>query len=282
MPKKAAGLTAAKVRTAQPGRYGDGAGLYLLVRPAEAKYWIFRYTRAGKMREMGLGPAAGPAAVSLKDAREKARELHYAARNGLDPLDERDTKEAKRKADEALAAAKAMTFDACAAAYITAHQAGWRNAKHASQWPNTLRDYVSPVFDALPVDAVDTGLVMKALEPIWTLRPETASRVRGRIESVLAWATVRGYRTGANPAQWRNHLDHLLPARSKVRKVEHHSALSYHDVPAFMARLRERPDISSAALQFLILTAARSGEVLGARWSEFDIGRKSGRFPPTA
>jgi integrase len=173
-----------------------------------------------------------------------------------------------------LEAAQAMTFDACAAAYIDTHKAGWQNAKHREQWPSTLNSYASPFFGSLPVQAIDVGLVMKALEPIWQTKPETASRLRGRIEAVLDWATVRGYRKDENPARWRGHLDKLLPARSKVRKVEHHPALPYDDLADFAAALRRQEGVASRALEFLILTAARTGEVIGARWDEVDVVEK--------
>jgi hypothetical protein len=154
-----------------------------------------------------------------------------------------------------------MTFQACAEAYIAAHRAGWKNAKHAAQWPSTLATYVYPIFGALPVAAIDTGLVMKALEPIWTEKPETASRVRGRIESVLDWAAAREYRQGENPARWRGHLENLLPKKTKVRRVEHHAALPYPEIADFMAELRARDGIAARALEFTVLTAARTGVV---------------------
>jgi integrase len=163
-----------------------------------------------------------------------------------------------------------MTFQQCADAYIAAHRAGWRNNKHAGQWAATLATHAEAI-GSLPVQAIDTALVFKCLEPIWRTKPETASRVRGRIESVLDWAKVRGYRTGENPAHWRGHLDHLLPARSKVRRVEHHAALPYAELPGFLVALREQQGIAARALEFTILTAARTGEVIGARWSEFDL-----------
>jgi integrase len=184
-----------------------------------------------------------------------------------------EARKAKR-AEERLTAATATTFEQCAERYIAAHRSGWRNPKHAAQWPSTLKTYAYPVFGSLPVQAVDTGLVMKVLEPIWHAKPETASRVRGRIEAVLDWATVRGYRKGENPARWRGHLDKLLPARGKVRKVEHHAALPYAEMGDFMAALREQEGIAARALEFLILTAARTSEVIGARWQEFDLEGK--------
>jgi len=167
-----------------------------------------------------------------------------------------------------------MTFDKCAAAYIEAHKASWKKGKHAEQWRGSLRNYASPVFGSSPVQAIDLGLVMKALEPVWRTKSETASRVRGRIEAVLDWATVRGYRKGENPARWRGHLDKLLPARSKIQKVEHHPALPYHEIAEFTAVLRGQEGIGARALEFLILTAARTGEIIGARWDEVDFEEK--------
>src|SRR5439155_21774902 len=159
-------------------------------------------------------------------------------------------------------------------AVIAAHQASWRNAKHRQQWSNTLTTYAFPTLGSLPVSAIDVGLVMKAIEPIWQAKPETASRVRGRVESVLDWATARGYRTGENPARWKGHLDKMLPARAKLQRVAHHPALSYPEMAEFMAKLREREGIAARALEFAILTAARTGEVIGARWSGFDFEAK--------
>jgi integrase len=267
MPRRAKGLSAAKVAKAGPGRYGDGAGLYLLVRTPEAKYWIFRYVKAGRVREMGLGPASGRAAVSLADARKKARIFHDIHRDGRDPLEERNAGRALQAAE----AAKAVSFSEAANRYIDAHHAGWRNAKHAAQWRSTLVTYVEPVFGPLPVNQIDTGLVLKVLEPVWTAKPETASRLRGRIASILDWAKARGYRQGENPAHWRGHLNNLLPARSKVRRVKHHAALPYAEIGSFVADLHEQDGIAARALEFLILTAARTGEVIGARWSEIDL-----------
>jgi integrase len=172
-----------------------------------------------------------------------------------------------------------MTYKDCAERYIEAHRAGWKNAKHAAQWGATLDSYVYPIMGKLPVDSVDTGLVMRALEPIWTEKPETASRVRGRIESILDWATVRGHRQGDNPARWRGHLDNLLPARAKVRRVEHHAALPYGDMGAFMAELRQQPGLAARALEFAILTAARTGEVIGATWAEIDLEARVWTIP---
>jgi integrase len=270
MPRRAKGLSAAKVSKAGPGRYGDGAGLYLLVRSPEAKFWTFRYVRAGKMREMGLGPANGRTGVSLVDARKKARTLYDMHREGRDPLDER----AAGRALQAAETAKAVKFSEAAERYIAAHRAGWRNAKHVQQWENTIATYAAPVLGSLPVQAVDVALVMKVLEPIWTEKPSTAGRLRGRIESILDWAKARGYRDGENPARWKGHLNNLLPARSKIARVEHHAALAYDELPDFMAALRAREGIAARALEYAILTAARSGEVIGARWDEINLREK--------
>lgn len=260
-------LNAAEVqRKAEPGMYPDGRGLYLRIGPTGAKSWIYRYKVAGAERHMGLGPLP---TVSLADARSRAEEHRRARIDGGDPLQDRRAGREKAR----LAAAKVMTFEQCAEQYIASHKPGWRNAKHGDQWAATLKNYVYPIFGTLPVQAIDVGLVTKAIEPIWTEKPETASRVRGRIESVLDWATARGYRQGDNPARWRGHLENLLPARSKVRRVEHHAALPYPEIGAFMAALRQQEGLAARALEFAILTAARTGEVIGARWSEIDLDK---------
>jgi len=272
MPRRAKGLTAAFVeKGTKPGRYGDGAGLYLLVRSREAKFWLFRYTRGGRMREMGLGPAVGRAAVSLAVAREKAGELRAIVRAGRDPLAERDEEAAKAEADAARAKAAAVTFAACADLYVGAHEASWRNPKHRAQWRSTLATYVLPVLGPLPVGEVDTGAVVQIIEPLWRTRTETASRLRGRIEAVLDYAKARGWREGENPARWRGHLDNLLPQRAKVARVEHHAALRWREIGGFMERLRQCSGIGARALEFAILTATRSGEVRGAMWLEIDL-----------
>jgi len=261
-------LTVREIDTARAGdvarMLGDGKGLYLRVAPSGARSWIYRYRVGAKRHDMGLGPYPE---ITLAAAREKALSLRRARLDGTDPLQARRAGREQARLD----AAKAMSFEQCAVAYIDAHKAGWRNPKHAAQWPATLGAYVYPLFGDLPVAAVDVGLVMKAVEPIWNTKPETASRVRGRIESVIDWATARGYRTGENPARWRGHLENLLPARSKVRRVEHHAALPYADIGEFMVDLRGQEALAARALEFAILTAARTGEVIGARWSEIDL-----------
>jgi integrase len=261
-------LTAVEVRgIGQKGMYHDGGGLYLQVSTSGTKSWIFRFTLDGRAREMGLGPVH---AIPLADVRKRAAECRRMRLDGIDPIEARSEHRSWKK----LEAARAMTFDTCAAAYIEAHNASWGNAKHREQWRNTLSSYAGPVFGSLPVQSIDVGLVMKALEPIWHTKPETASRLRGRIEAVLDWATVRSYRKGENPARWRGHLDKFLPARAKIQKVQHHPALPYHEMADFIAALREQEGIAARALEFLILTAARTGEIIGAQWDEVDLDGK--------
>jgi hypothetical protein len=238
MPRRAAGLSAAKVRTAPPGRYGDGAGLYLLVRSDQLKFWIFRYTVRGRMRELGLGPAAGAAAISLADVRPKARALHNMVREGRDPLAERAAAKAAATAAAQEAQVRGKTFRQVADLYVAAHEATWRNAKHRQQWGNTLASYAFPHFGELPVAGVDTAHVMAVIEAIWREKPETASRLRGRIESVLDYAKARGWRAGENPARWRGHVENMLPTRTKVKRVEHHAALPWREMGTFMESLR--------------------------------------------
>lgn len=213
---------------------------------------------------MGLGPVD---LVSLAEARERARNARRLLLDGQDPIEVR--KGARLAAR--LEAARGITFLECAERYIAAHEAGWRNEKHRDQWKSTLAKYCYPIIGALPVAAVDTALVMKILEGIWMRRPETAGRVRGRLEAILDWATARQYREGENPARWRGHIDKLLPAKSKVRPVRHHQAIAYLGVPAFMAELCFREGVSARALEFTVLTAVRSNETIGAQWSEIDL-----------
>jgi integrase len=263
--RSAKSLTAVAVsKLTRPGRYAVGDGAYLQISEWGTKAWIFRYRRDGKAHHMGLGPVS---LVTLAEAREKAREARRALLDGADPL----TARRERKAAARLQAAKGMTFKACAERMIASHATAWKSPKHRAQWEATLATYVYPVFGDLSVAAIDTALVTRALEPIWSSKPETAGRVRGRIEAVLDWAKARGYREGENPARWRGHLDKLLPNRRKVRGVRNHPAIPYAELPAFMAELRERESISARALEFTILTAARTGEVIGTNWSEIDL-----------
>lgn len=264
-------LTVSRIK--RPGLYPDGAGLYLQVTGRGAKSWIYRYKLHGRARYMGLGSYP---AVSLADARGKAAEARRLQLAGVDPIQAR-----KQERDRArLESARALTFKDAAQQYIAAHEAGWRNAKHAAQWRSTLENYAYPVLGSLPVHAVDVALVMRVLEPVWKAKTETASRLRGRIEAVLDWAAARGYRQGENPARWRGHLDKLLPRRSKVQRTVHHPALPYAEIGVFTDRLRQEEGIAAKALEFLILTAARTGEVIGARLREFDLKRAVWTIPP--
>ncbi len=272
-------LTERMVKQAKPGVLIDGKGLRLRVTAnprtgGVRKSWVLRVTvKGGPMRELGMGSADD---ISLAEARERARQARKLARDGVDPLVARDAGRAAKAAE----AARAMSFRQCAEAYIDAHRAGWRNAKHAAQWGSTLDAYAYPVFGDAPVQSVDVALVMKALDPIWKTKTETASRVRQRIEAVLSWAKARGLRQGENPAQWRGHLEKLLPARAKVQRVEHHAALPYCEVPAFMAAVKQRDSIAAKAFQFLILTATRTSETVNAKWSEIDLNDAVWRIPP--
>lgn len=260
MTRRVGKLSAVAVaRLTRPGLYGDGGGLWLQVKRG-SRSWLFRYTRHGKAHALGLGPVH---TVTLAEARARARECRRLLLEGVDPLEAR--RAAKRATTET------PTFDECAASYIEAHRAGWRNAKHAAQWAATLRAYASPVIGALPVAEVDTAHVVRVLAPIWTSKTETATRLRGRIEAILDWARVQGYRAGENPARWRGHLDHLLADPGRVKRVQHFAALPWQDVGAFMADLRQQDGMAARALEFAILTACRSGEARGARWREIDF-----------
>lgn len=266
-------LSAVAVQKAkEPGYYGDGGGLWLQISKLGGKSWVFRFTMHGKAREMGLGPVH---TVTLAEARMKALECRKIVAEGRDPIEERKAKEARAK----LEAAKTKTFEECANAYIEANRAGWKNEKHVQQWQNTLATYAFPKIGQLPVAAIDTGLILNVLQQetgedkaqLWHAKTETASRLRGRLESILDWAAFRGYREGENPARWKGHLEHELPARSKVQKIEHHAALPYAELGAFMVELRKREGLSARALEFAILCASRSGEVRGATWAEIDL-----------
>ena len=275
MARQLAKLPAVNLRKLKAGMHGDGGGLYLQVTASGARTWIFRFKAPnGRTREMGLGSLN---TISLAEARDTARECRKLCRDRIDPIEQRQA----RLAATRIESAKMMTFDACAERYIAAQRPGWRNAKHANQWPITLATYVSPVFGKVPVNAVDVGLVMRAVEPIWHEKPETASRVRGRIEAVLDWAAARGYRQGDNPARWRGHLENLLPARARVRRVKHHAALPYTEIGQFMDKLRRQEGVAAQALEAAILTAARTNEIVGARWDELKFHEKLWTIPAT-
>jgi integrase len=285
-------LTALKVaREKRPGLYGDGGGLYLQITARGSKSWIFRYWIAerdpvtgnivrdpatnkarGRSREMGLGSCI---TVSLAEARDRALECRKLREQEIDPIEARE--EARRQS--ALERAKSLKFKEAAATYMAAHRVAWKNDKHAAQWTATLQTYAYPLLGNVAVQSIDTALIMKVIEPIWPTKPETAGRVRGRIETILDWATVRGYRRGENPARWRGHLDKLLPSRSKIRKIEHHSALPYAELSTFITKLREQEGVAARALEFTILTAARTGEVIGGRRSEIDRQQKLWTVP---
>jgi integrase len=271
--RKANKLTPLAIKNKRkPGVYGDGRGLYLQVSRSGTKSWLFRFMRDGVARKMGLGAIH---TVPLADARQRAAEARRAVLDGIDPIEARQAKRAMGRLD----AAKAITFRACAEKFIAAQEAGWKSGKHAKQWANTLATYAYPLIGPLPVAAIDTGLVLKVIEPIWNTKSETAGRVRGRIESVLDWATVREYRTGENPARWRGHLDNVLPKRSKVQPVRHHDAMAYAELPAFMSELRQQDNISARALEFTVLCATRTGETVGAEWPEIDVAGKVWTIP---
>lgn len=255
-------LTARKVQTAKPGKYSDGGNLYLIVSPTGARKWVLRYMRRGRARELGLGSAA---AVDLADARERAAQARRLIARGKDPIEEK-----KRTAG-------VPSFGEMADSVRESLSTGFRNSKHRAQWKSTLESYAAPL-RAMPVDSIATDDVLAILKPIWTEKAETASRVRGRIEKVLDAARAKGFRDGENPARWRGHLDHLLPKQSKLARG-HHAAMPYEEVAAFIGKLRAKEATAALALEFCILTAARSGEVLGARWSEIDMDKKIWTVP---
>jgi integrase len=244
----------------KPGRYAVGDGVSLQISQWHTRSWIFRYRRHGHVHYMGLGPCS---LVTLAEARSKGRAYRRQLLDGIDPLADKR----RKRADEILALARNRTFEQCAHEYIASHEAGW-SATSSTQWRQSLAAYVFPIIGKLPVAEVDLPAVLRTLKPIWQQIPETASRVRARLENILGWATVHGLRTGDNPARWQSHLEHLLPARRSFNPVEGFAALPYTQVPALMARLRAEEGAAARAFEFLILTGTRRGEVLGARWDE--------------
>jgi integrase len=256
-------LSARKVETAKPGKYSDGGNLYLIVSTTGARKWVLRFTHRGRPKEMGLGSAVD---VPLADARDKADAARRVVAKGLDPIEERER------------GAATPTFGTVADDVRESLSAGFRNEKHKAQWRMTLETYAAPL-RGKPVDTITTDDVLSVLKPIWLEKPETASRLRGRIEKVLDAAKAKGHREGENPARWRGHLDHLLPRPSKLTRG-HHAAMAYEAVPAFIGQLRDREATAALALEFCILTAARTGEVLGAKWSEIDLEKKLWTVPP--
>jgi len=268
-------LTAKAVSNKQkPGLYCDGGGLYLQVAQSGSKSWIFRYRSplTQKLRDMGLGAVHS---VGLAEARDKAATQRSFILSGMDPIEVREGENRKR----ALEAAKAITFSQCAASYIESHRPGWRNEKHGDQWENTIKTYCEPVIGSLPVQDVDTGLVLKILEPIWASKPETASRLRGRIENIIDWATARGYRSGENPARWKGNLKQLLPTLAKKDRVEHHKAMPFSEVGEFVRKLREMSGVAARCLEFTILTTARTSEAVEGKPEEFDLANATWTVP---
>lgn len=273
-------------RTMARGYYSDGGGLYLQVSVAGSKSWIYRYTSGDRTRDMGLGSLND---FGLAEARQRAQECRQQRAIGIDPIEARDAIAARLKAD----AAKAATFKDCAEKYMAAHEPSWKNEKHRDQWHSTLENYAYPVIGALSVGSIGTAHVMKVLEQpvsaksgkvlgsLWSVFPETAARLRGRVESIIDWAGARGLRHGENPARWKGHLDQLLAAPRKLRRVRHHPAMPFVDLPLFMIDLRAANGIAHRALEFTILTVLRTSEVLGARWLEFNFVDKTWNVPGT-
>ncbi len=255
-----------------PGYHADGGGLYLQISQSGSRSWIFRYSLAKRAREMGLGPLS---TISLAEARVEAARCRKLLSAGVDPIEDR-----KERERAALATPAALMFRQAASDYIDAHRGSWKNAKHAQQWENTLETYAYPIMGDVDVRDVDTAMVLRVLQPIWTQKNETASRVRGRIECVLDAAKVLGKRSGENPARWRGHLDKLLPKRERSKKVKHHPALPWSQIPEFMSRLAERDATAARALHLLILTGVRTSEALEARPEEFDLERRIWTVPP--
>lgn len=286
MPRIAPALKAIEVsRLTDPGFHPVGTvpGLALRVTAAGARSWVLRATVGNKRRDMGLG--AYPA-VSLAQAHEKARDAREAIEQGQDPILDRERARSALRA----AQAAALTFEQCATAYIDASRTGWKNAKHAQQWTNTLTQWAYPTLGRLLVRDIGLTHVMAVLEQpadpkkpagpnFWNGKTETASRVRGRIEQVLDWAAVRNMRDKDNPARWRGHLDKLLPAPEKIKKTEHHPAVPVAEAGAFMVKLRQAEGIAARALEFTILTAVRSGETRGATWTEIDMDTRTWTIP---
>lgn len=283
MPKKLSkALTRLQVKNAKAGRHADGDGLYLLVKKTGARSWVYRFMLEGKSRDVGLSrcPEAvellrktGGNDLTLAQARDVAAIYRMKVRAGIDPLAERQEVADKAATERQVQRLASVTFKAVADAFIEAKEDSWRNAKHRQQWKNTLATYVYPVIGEMAVADIDTPHVLQVLEPIWKAKPETAGRVRGRIEAILDAAKVRGYRTGDNPARWRGHLAQLLPARAKLSRG-HHKAAPYAEVPAILKQLQARQAVAALALEFTILTAARTGEVIGAKWDEVDLGKE--------
>ena len=288
MPKKISNsLTPLQVKNAKPGRHVDGNGLHLLVKASGARSWVLRFTLHGKTRDVGLSrcPEAlvllaqsGREELSLAQARDLAAIYRLKVRAGIDPLSEREQQAAASRVAQAQDEAAKLTFYDAAQSYLASRESTWRNAKHRQQWHNTLSAYVFPSLGALPVADIGTAEVLAVLEPIWKSKAETANRVRGRMEAIIDAARARGHFSGENPARWRGHLDKILPARQRLSRG-HHAAMPYDEAPAFLEQLRAREAVAAMALEFTILTAARTGEVLGATWAEIDFEKRTWTVP---
>jgi integrase len=288
VPKKISNsLTPLQVKNANPGRHVDGNGLHLLVKASGARSWVLRYSLHGKTRDVGLSrcPEAlvllaqsGREELSLAQARDLAAIYRLKVRAGIDPLSEREQQAAASRVAQAQDEAAQLTFYDAAQSYLASRESTWRNAKHRQQWHNTLSAYVFPSLGALPVADIGTAEVLAVLEPIWKSKAETANRVRGRMEAIIDAARARGHFSGENPARWRGHLDKILPARQRLSRG-HHAAMPYDEVPVFLEQLRARKAVAAMALEFTILTAARTGEVLGATWEEVDFEKRTWTVP---
>jgi integrase len=263
-------------RLTAPGKYGDGRGLYLQVTDTGARSWVLRYERGRRERAMGLGPVRD---FTLEEARERARKARQLLRDGVDPIDARRAERARQVAEAAAVAARARSFRQCAELYFDRHSAGWKNKKHRKQFLTSLATYAYPKIGKLPVADVNRDLVLNCVQPIWNTKNATANRVLLRIKGVLDFAKVQGWRDGENPAAWDGNLEHALPKPGTVAQAKHHAALPFAETHGFVAQLRTHQGIAAAALEFLVLTAARTGEVVGARWSEIDLAARRWIIP---
>jgi integrase len=264
-------LNSTKVNTLkEPGLYSDGGCLHLRVAPGGSKQWVFRYSLGHRTRDYGVGPYP---TLSLAEARDRAHGLRKLLLDKIDPIEHRRQERATRTVE----ANRHISFDAAATAYIASQERSWRSRNHHHEWVRSLRDYASPVFGKLPVSAIDTDLILRTLKPFWLTKATTAARVRGRIEAVLDWARVMGYRSGDNPARWEGHLEHLLP--QQVQRVEHYAALPYVEIPGLLKELNDTSGYVAPALAFIILTAARLSEATGATWAEISFADRCWTIP---
>jgi len=265
-------LTTRSIANASDGMHGDGHGLYLKVKESKGtKAWIYRYQINNIRREMGIGSFE---LNTLNEARNKALELRKQVKDGIDPIEDRNLKQTLKSEE----IEKSILFKEAANRYISQHTSGWSNTKHSQQWPNTMRDYVFPIIGSTPVAALTLKDILKVLTPIWGTKTETATRIRARIEKIIDWCIALEYKTGDNPARW-GLVATQLPSPKKIKKVKHHTALSYHEINEFILKLREENCVASYSLEFLILTASRTNEVINATWDEFDIQGKTWTIP---